>query len=100
MAVYAYRSRPYETTHENRAFDALLGALETEWGKSEDTVVLLGNLYCRGSELDAAIIRQRSITVLDFKDYGGKIHFSENGTWFADDVEVKGGDLPPENRSI
>jgi hypothetical protein len=91
MPVRAYRSQSYQTTHENRAFDTLLGALESVWGESEETVVLLGNLYCHGTEIDAAIIRQRSITVLDFKDYGGKILFSENGSWLADDVEVKGG---------
>ena len=91
MAVRAYRTRPYETTHENRAFDSLLSALEENWGEKEELVVLLGNLYCQGSEIDAAIIKSRSITVIDFKDYGGKVRFSENGSWFADDIEVKGG---------
>ena len=91
MTVRAYRTQPFETTHENRAFDSLLAELLSVWGESEELVVLLGNLYCRGVEIDAAIIRQRSITVIDFKDYGGDIRFSESGTWFANDVEVKGG---------
>ena len=91
MPVRAYRTRPYETTHENRAFDSLLSALEESWGEEEELIVLLGNLYCQGSEIDAAIIKHRSITVIDFKDYGGKVRFSENGSWSADGIEVKGG---------
>ncbi len=48
-------------------------------------MVLLGNLYYQGSEIDAAVLKGDSISVLDFKDYEGKVSFSENawcgGTW-------------------
>ncbi|PSB02595.1 NERD domain-containing protein [Merismopedia glauca] len=91
MAIQAYRTQPYTTMHENRIFDALLGRLEEVWGNSEDIVLLLGNFHCQGSEIDAAILKKDSITVIDFKDYGGIIKFSENGKWFADKVEIRGG---------
>lgn len=94
MAVQAYRSQPYTTTHENRIFDALLVKLEEVWGNSEDLVLLLGNFYCQGSEIDAAVLKKDSITVIDFKDYGGLVKFSENGRWFADETEIKGGNKP------
>ncbi len=94
MTIQAYRTQPYETTHENRIFDALLRELEIVWGDEEDLVILLGNFYCNNCEIDAAILKRSSITVIDFKDYGGKISFSENGSWFADKVEVKGGSKP------
>lgn len=94
MAVQAYRSHPYTTTHENRIFDALLVKLEEVWGNSADLVLLLGNFYCQGSEIDAAILKKDSITVIDFKDYGGLVKFSENGPWFADETEIKGGNKP------
>ena len=91
MPVSAYRTQPFQTTHENRAFDALYGELKRVWQESEELVVLLGNFYCQGSEIDAAVLKHDSISVIDFKDYEGKISFSENGRWYAGDVEVKGG---------
>ncbi|NJL11088.1 MAG: ATP-binding domain-containing protein [Calothrix sp. SM1_7_51] len=94
MAIQAYRTQPYTTTHENRIFDALLGRLEEVWGHSEDIVLLLGNFHCQGSEIDAAILKKDSITVIDFKDYEGIIKFSENGKWLADAVEIRGGNKP------
>jgi len=94
MAIQAYRTQPYATTHENRIFDALLGRLEEVWGNSEDLVLLLGNFHCQGSEIDAAVLKKDSITVIDFKDYGGLINFSENGRWLADTTEIKGGNKP------
>ncbi len=93
MTIQAYQTQPYTTTHENRIFDALLGKLEEIWGNSEDMVILLGNFHCQGSEIDAAILKKDSITVIDFKDYGGIIKFSENGKWFADTAEIRGGKL-------
>ncbi|MEG3834873.1 MULTISPECIES: NERD domain-containing protein [unclassified Microcoleus] len=94
MTVRVYRTHAYETTHENRIFDGLLNELERAWGDSDDLIILLGNFYCEGSEIDAAILKRNSITVIDFKDYGGNITFSENGPWLAGDVEVKGGSKP------
>lgn len=94
MVIQAYRTQPYMTTHENRIFDALLGKLEEIWGSSEEIVLLLGNFQCQGSEIDAAVLKKNSITVIDFKDYGGLIKFSENGRWLADGIEIKGGNKP------
>jgi hypothetical protein len=91
MTVQVFRTQAFETTHENRVFDTLLSDLQRVWGDADDKVILLGNFYCQGSEIDAAVLKRNSITVIDFKDYGGKIHFSENDRWFADDVEVRGG---------
>ena len=91
MTVQAFRTQAFENTHENRAFDFLLTELHRVWGDADEKITLLGNFFCQGSEIDAAIIKRDSIIVIDFKDYGGKIHFSENDRWFADEVEVRGG---------
>lgn len=91
MVIQAYRTQLYTTTHENRIFDALLNKLEEVWGSSEEIVLLLGNFQCQGYEIDAAVLKKHSITVIDFKDYGGIINFSENGKWFADGTQIKGG---------
>lgn len=94
MTVRAYKTQSYETTQENRLFDSLLKELKRVWGNSEHLVILLGNFYCQGSEIDAAILKRNSITVIDFKDYGGNISFLENGPWLAGEVLVKGGSKP------
>jgi hypothetical protein len=91
VVIQAYRTQSYTTTHENRIFDALLGKLEEIWGSSEEMVLLLGNFQCQGYEIDAAVLKKNSITVIDFKDYGGLIKFSENGKWLANEIEIKGG---------
>ena len=98
MTIRAYRTQPFETTHENRVFDTLLKELQRAWGNSEEIVLLLGNFHCVGSEIDAAVVKRDSITVIDFKNYGGAVSFSENGRWrakdVAQDVEIKGGRKP------
>lgn len=95
MTIQAYRTQPFAKTHENRIFDVLLQELERVWGESEDLVILLGNFYCQGSEIDAAVIKADSITVIDFKNYRGGIRFSENGPWrTSEGVEIKGGSKP------
>ncbi len=91
MSVRAYRTQPFQTTHENRVFDHLLADLKRVWDESEQTVTLLGNFFCRGSEIDAAVLKKDSISVIDFKNYGGSVKFSENGRWYAGEAEVKGG---------
>ncbi|PAX54140.1 NERD domain-containing protein [Brunnivagina elsteri] len=94
MVIQAYRTGPYATTHENRIFDALLKQLEEVWGDSENLVLLLGNFYCQSCEIDAVVLKKDSITVIDFKDYGGLVKFSENTPWFADNIQIKGGSKP------
>jgi len=91
VTVSAYRTQPFSTTHENRAFDELYDELLRVWGDTEEPVVLLGNFLCQGSEIDIAVIKRDSISVVDVKNYGGRIVFSENGPWYADDAPVKGG---------
>jgi len=89
MPVIAYRNEPFKTTHEKCIFDELLSELQRVFGDRD--VALLGNFYCSGAEIDAAVVMDDSISVIEFKDYGGKITFSENGNWYADDIRVKGG---------
>ena len=100
MTVKAYRAGAFETTHENKAYDQLLNSLETEWGESDELVVLLGNFLAGGQEIDAAVLMKRSISVIDFKNYDGKVTFSENGNWHADGKEVRGGNKVNPFRQI
>lgn len=92
MTLKVYRGEKFEFTHENRAFDELYEKLEREWHDADELSLLAGNFSCNGALIDALFIKRDSITVLDFKDYGGKVIYSENGNWKADDVDVRGGE--------
>ena len=91
MTVSAYIGEKFTTTHENQAFNELYRRLLTEWQESDEEIVLLGNFFCEGNELDCAVLKKDSITVIDFKNYGGKLSVTENGPWKADEAVVKGG---------
>jgi tRNA A37 threonylcarbamoyladenosine biosynthesis protein TsaE len=93
MSLKIYQGEKFKTTHENKIFDDLIDKLDAEWGveKNED-IFLIGNFFCNNQEIDACVIKRDSISVIDFKDYGGKIFFSENGDWTTDlKISIKGG---------
>lgn len=91
MPVKAFLNSRFTTTHENQIFDELIIKLNQRYADSEELVMLIGNFYCEGNEIDAMIVKHDSISVIDFKNYGGKIEFSENDKWKADGTEIKGG---------
>lgn len=96
MTVKIFRNEIFETTHENIIFNEMIGELEKQWSNSSDLVVMLGNFYTNGTQIDAVIVKRNSISVIDFKNYGGKITFSENDTWKANGVPIKmGGKINP-----
>jgi len=91
MTFFAFRGNAFEHTHENHAFNELHDQLQNIWLSRDEPLYLFGNFFVGGKELDALIVKRNAIIVLDFKDYGGELKFSENGRWRADGVEVKGG---------
>lgn len=56
---------------------------------------MIGNISCAGHQIDAIFVSSGKIIVIDFKNYGGKLEFSENNPWRifngADFVFVSGG---------
>lgn len=91
MSFYAYRPNAFDHTHENKFFNILYDRLKSNWESKPDQLHLLGNFLVNGQEIDALIIKNNAIIVIDFKDYGGNIHFSENNSWKADNIIIKGG---------
>jgi hypothetical protein len=91
MSFYAYRGNPFEYTQENKAFNQLHDLLKDVWGEHDEPLHLLGNFFVDGRDIDALIIKRNAIIVIDFKDYGGVLQFSENGRWRIDGREVRGG---------
>lgn len=97
MALKAFRGSPFEHTHENRAFNELFDLLDAHCSASGHDWYLLGNFYVGSRELDAMVIKSNAVIILDFKEFRGKLQFSEEGPWLIEDeeagsnVQVKGG---------
>ena len=91
MTFQAYRGNAFEHTHENHAFNRLYDLLQAEWADRDESLYLWGNFFVGSRELDALVVKRNAIIIVDFKDYGGQLSFSENGRWTIDGVEVKGG---------
>ncbi len=91
MSFHAYRGNAFDYTHENKAFNQLYDLLAAMWSERDEPLHLLGNFFVDGRDVDALIIRRNAIIVIDFKDYGGALQFSENGRWKIEGREVRGG---------
>lgn len=90
MGFKAFLGSNFDHTHENQAFNRLHDLLKQEWTNKNENLYLLGNFFANGKEFDALIIKRNAIIVIDFKNYGGKVEFSENGNWKCNDIIVKG----------
>lgn len=97
MGLSAFRGRPFEHTHENKAFDALYDLLNVHCAATSQSWLLLGNFYVGNRELDALVVKPNAVVIIDFKDFSGKLQFSEDGPWRIEgdtsghSVAVKGG---------
>lgn len=91
MPLKVYIGEKFSYKHEQEIFDSLIKKLNKEYDGSNETITLVGNYYYNNQEIDATIFKKDAVIVIDFKKYGGKIKFSENGKWYADSDIVKGG---------
>ncbi len=91
MTFKAFRGSVFNHSHENKAFNDLYDLLQQHWSAKDEPLYLFGNFFVGGKELDALVIKRNAIIVIDFKNYGGDVQFSENNRWTCDSVPVKGG---------
>ena len=92
MAVRFYTCAPFDHAQENKAFENLYFAAKGDLDEKGD-VRVIGNVKCRGwPQIDTLVISPRSITIVDYKDYGGTIQLTEEGPWITEErVKVLGG---------
>lgn len=88
MAFKSFLNFKYSNTHENRIWNKLVGKLKDEYDTSEYEVYLVGNLLTGGKELDALLVKDDAVIVIDFKDYGGSLSISENEPWMISGTEI------------
>lgn len=91
MALIAYLPAGFAHMHESHMFDALVDALRASCASLPGSQYIVGNVMFEGEEVDAIFIKRDAVSVIEMKAYGGVIHFSENGDWFADEKLVRGG---------
>ena len=91
MTFRAFRGSAFNHSHENKAFNDLHDLLQQHWSELDEPLYLFGNFFVGGKDLDALVIKRNAIIVIDFKNYGGEVKFSENNRWTCDGVPVKGG---------
>ncbi len=90
MTILAYGAKAGRT-HENQMLQGFLEHLEDRWAASIDWIFVVANSLWNGVEIDLVCILPSAILVADFKSHGGKLTGTENGSWFADGLPVKGG---------
>lgn len=92
MSLLVYKFADYEHTAEREEYRALCGALKRHYQGSGEMCLFIANYNIGGRELDALLIKQDAVIVVEFKDYGGRVTAVENGDWhLADGTPIKGG---------
>lgn len=87
MEVRFYLGEPYLHPQENEAFHYLCCA-GAEFMADKGDVRIIGSI----GPMDAVVLTHRSITIVDFKDYGGEVQVAEKGQWHTSEgVVVEGG---------
>ncbi len=69
--------------HEWKQFKELIETTQIEYKNSKEDVHIIGNVYIGGRRLDAIIIKETGIAIIDFKSYEGKVIGKENGDWYV-----------------
>ncbi|MCQ2195957.1 MAG: AAA domain-containing protein [Bacteroidaceae bacterium] len=91
MALRVFKISAYDHMAETQQFEAIRDLLTQQFGDSEEECLLIGNYNIEGVELDALLITQGGVRILEFKNWGGRIVARENGTWTANGMTVEGG---------
>ena len=95
MAFEAFLPDRFSTPHENRFWNKLVGELKIQFQSSADNIFIVGNIFAGGKQLDALVVKDDALVIVDFKDYGGKLRVSENGPWEIDGRTVNSGRKNP-----
>ena len=94
MPFKAYLASRFEHPHENEMFASLVRVLNERFQTDAAPHILIGNIMFDGKELDGLFLKPDAISVIEMKNYSGRIRFAESTEWFAGDQEVRGGRYP------
>jgi Superfamily I DNA and RNA helicases and helicase subunits len=91
MSLHVYKIGEYDHKAEEKQFNKICEFLRDKCNESNDDYFIIGNYNIEGVELDALLITQYSITVLEFKNWGGRVLARENSDWTANGTIIAGG---------
>lgn len=80
MSVRLYRIEPFQHPQENGAFEMLCRSAQVYLRDLED-VRIVGNLVYDGGQIDVLVLARHSMTIVDFKDWGGAITVRRDRPW-------------------
>jgi len=95
MAFDSFLTGRFSTQHENRFWNKLVDELKSQFQFSADNIFIAGNIFVNGKQLDALVIKDDALVIVDFKNYGGKLTVTENGPWEIDGKTVNTGRKNP-----
>jgi len=82
MALDIYLAKDFNHTHEREMFEKLSDNLSSCFCKKDG--ILVGNIFCNGGEIDCLLFKNDGISVIEMKDYSGKISKGgEEGRWIV-----------------
>lgn len=81
MPFAIYLVETFATTHENIFFRTFAQKLADKYRLAPGEHILIGNFSCQGHQVDALFIAKGKVIVIDFKDYEGRLTFSDNNPW-------------------
>ena len=91
MSLHIYKISEYDHRAETRQFDDIVKLLKEKYSDTFEECHLIGNYNMEGVEADALLICESFIKILEFKNWGGKITATENGSWKSGDKIIEGG---------
>ena len=92
MGLLVYKFSDYEYTAEREQYRNLCKQLQSYYGSKDELCIFIANYNIYDCELDGLLIKQDSILVVEFKNYGGCVTAVDNGEWkLSDGTVIKGG---------
>lgn len=91
MSVKIFSIQPYDHKAEIEQFEKVSQVLVEQDGQAFNQAILIGNFNIGGVELDALLITNNYVAILEFKNWGGNIIAGENGNWTSDGLTIEGG---------
>lgn len=88
----AYKISDYDHVAEEEQFADVCQLLKARFStQGADECLLVGNVNIEGVELDALLFAPGLVRILEFKNWGGDIVATENGSWTSGNMIISGG---------
>lgn len=84
--VKVFKGEDFDHPHEREMFFKLRSKIEKIFG--DDEAIILANFYCMGKQIDATLLKEDGITVIEMKSHEGVVEGGEEGVWTIDGNKI------------